>query len=54
MRAGSPGHCAKFGSCSMTDLDTNRIVDIQLLQVTIWYIVFKIYFHVLYCNDDPI
>lgn len=39
MRAGSPGHCAKFTSYSMMDLDTNRIVDIQLIQVTIWYIV---------------
>lgn len=33
MRADSPGHCAKYGSYSMIDLSTNKIVDIQLVQV---------------------
>ena len=33
MRADSPGHCAKYGSYSMMDLNTNKIVDIQLVQV---------------------
>ena len=33
MRADSPGHCAKYGSYSMMDLSTNKIVDIQLVQV---------------------
>ncbi|XP_027129110.1 uncharacterized protein LOC109136800 isoform X2 [Larimichthys crocea] len=32
MRANSPGHCAKYGSYSMMDLGTNKIVDIQLVQ----------------------
>ncbi|XP_051727731.1 uncharacterized protein LOC127500556 isoform X3 [Ctenopharyngodon idella] len=32
MRADSPGHCAKYGSYSMMDLSTNKIVDIQLIQ----------------------
>ncbi|XP_057195137.1 uncharacterized protein LOC130557432 isoform X2 [Triplophysa rosa] len=32
MRADSPGHCAKYGSYSMMDLSTNKIVDIQLVQ----------------------
>jgi len=33
MRADSPGHCAKFGSYTMMDLRSNRVVDIQLIQV---------------------
>uniref|UniRef100_A0A8C2FJL8 Uncharacterized protein n=1 Tax=Cyprinus carpio TaxID=7962 RepID=A0A8C2FJL8_CYPCA len=32
MRADSPDHCAKYGSYSMMDLSTNKIVDIQLIQ----------------------
>ncbi|XDV11893.1 hypothetical protein PO909_000688 [Leuciscus waleckii] len=32
MRADSPGHCAKYGSYSMMDLSTSKIVDIQLVQ----------------------
>ena len=34
MRADSPGHCAKYGSYTMMELDSNKIVDIQLIQVT--------------------
>ncbi|KAL0970663.1 hypothetical protein UPYG_G00245360 [Umbra pygmaea] len=33
MRANSPGHCAKYGSYTMMDLNTNTIVDLQLVQV---------------------
>lgn len=33
MRVDSPGHCAKYGSYSMMDLSSNKIVDIQLVQV---------------------
>ncbi|KAJ8353477.1 hypothetical protein SKAU_G00210440 [Synaphobranchus kaupii] len=33
MRADSPGHCAKYGSYSMMDLKSNKIIEIQLLQV---------------------
>jgi hypothetical protein len=33
MRADSPGHCAKYGSYTMLELRSNRIVDIQLVQV---------------------
>ncbi|KAL7373051.1 hypothetical protein ABVT39_009334 [Epinephelus coioides] len=32
MRADSPGHSAKFGSYTMMDLKTNRVIDIQLVQ----------------------
>ncbi|XP_057197996.1 uncharacterized protein LOC130559113 [Triplophysa rosa] len=32
MRADSPGHSAKFGSYTMMELDTNIVVDIQLVQ----------------------
>ncbi|XP_035862681.1 uncharacterized protein LOC116042204 isoform X2 [Sander lucioperca] len=32
MRADSPGHCAKYGSYTMMDLNTNTIVDLQLVQ----------------------
>ncbi|XP_034551922.1 uncharacterized protein LOC117821613 isoform X2 [Notolabrus celidotus] len=32
MRADSRGHSAKFGSYTMTDLNTNKVLDIQLVQ----------------------
>ncbi|KAF1382358.1 hypothetical protein PFLUV_G00142970 [Perca fluviatilis] len=32
MRADSPGHCAKYGSYTMMHLNTNTIVDLQLVQ----------------------
>ncbi|XP_077091352.1 uncharacterized protein LOC143742375 [Siphateles boraxobius] len=32
MRADSPGHCAKYGSYSMMDLNTGKIIDVQLVQ----------------------
>ncbi|XP_056100848.1 uncharacterized protein LOC130079563 [Rhinichthys klamathensis goyatoka] len=32
MRADSPGHSAKYGSYTMMDLQTNNIIDIQLVQ----------------------
>lgn len=41
MRADSPGHCAKYGSYSMMDLTTSKIVDIQLVQVSRLLKVFK-------------
>ena len=34
MRADSPGHCAKYGSYTMMELNAKKIVDIQLIQVT--------------------
>jgi solute carrier family 8 (sodium/calcium exchanger) len=34
-RADSPGHCAKFGSYSIMDLQRNKVLDIQLVQVII-------------------
>ena len=33
MRADSPGHCAKYGCYTMMELETNRVIDIQLVQV---------------------
>ncbi|XP_052464668.1 uncharacterized protein LOC128021464 isoform X1 [Carassius gibelio] len=32
MRADSPGHSAKYGSYTMMDLETNTVVDVQLVQ----------------------
>uniref|UniRef100_A0AAV2LZS8 Uncharacterized protein n=1 Tax=Knipowitschia caucasica TaxID=637954 RepID=A0AAV2LZS8_KNICA len=32
MRADSPGHSAKYGSYTMMDLKSNKVVDIQLVQ----------------------
>ena len=32
-RADSPGHSAKYGSYGIIDLDTNKVIDIQLIQV---------------------
>ena len=41
-RADTPGHCAMFGSYTLMDLDLNKVVDSQLVQVfnmyfVIWY-----------------
>ena len=35
-RADSPGHSAKFGSYTVIDLDSNKVLDFQLVQV-LWY-----------------
>ena len=35
-RADSPGHSAIFGSYTVLDLDTNKVLDFQLVQV-LWY-----------------
>ncbi|XP_031176374.2 uncharacterized protein LOC116065059 [Sander lucioperca] len=32
MRADSPGHCAKFGSYTVMNLETSTVIDIQLVQ----------------------
>ena len=32
-RCDSPGYSAKFGSYSLMDLNTNKIVDVRLIQV---------------------
>ena len=32
-RCDSPGFCAKYGTYSCMDLDTNKILDLQLVQV---------------------
>ena len=32
-RSDSPGHSAKYGSCSMLELSINKIIDIKLVQV---------------------
>ena len=34
-RADSPGHCAKFGSYSMLECRINKVIDVQLVQVSI-------------------
>lgn len=38
-RCDSPGYSAKYGSYSLMDLETNKIVDLQLIQV--WKMYFK-------------
>ena len=32
-RADSPGHSAKYGSCGILDLTTNKVINMQLVQV---------------------
>ena len=34
-RSDIPGHSAKFGSYSMMDLETNQIIDVLFVQVTV-------------------
>ena len=34
-RADSPGHSAKFGSYEIIDLETNKVIHIELVQVRI-------------------
>ena len=38
-RADTPGHCAMFGSYTLMDLDHNKVVDSQLVQVFNMYLV---------------
>ena len=45
MRADSPGHCAKYGSYTMMELDGKNIVDIQLIQVTEKILMFSVLFY---------
>ena len=33
-RSDSPGHCAKYGTYTLMDGDTNKVVDFQLVQVS--------------------
>ena len=36
-RADSPGHSAKYGSYTMVELQSNKVIDIQLVQVCCIY-----------------
>ena len=38
-RANTPGHCAMFGSYTLMDLDQNKVVDSQFVQVFNMYLV---------------
>jgi solute carrier family 8 (sodium/calcium exchanger) len=38
-RCCSPGHTAKYGSYSIMNLDNNKVVDVQLVQVNVVFIV---------------
>lgn len=35
LRSDSPGHCAKYGTYSLIEERTNKIIDLQLVQVSI-------------------
>ena len=35
-RSDSPGHSAKFGSCTMIDMHQNKVIELQLVQVSIY------------------
>lgn len=53
-RMDSPGHSAKYGSYSLMDLRTNKILDLQLVQVQVFlYAVQALHLHnmtrILYC-----
>ena len=37
-RADSPGHCAKFGSYSLVEVEQNVVIDLQLVQVLLHYL----------------
>ena len=34
-RSDSPGHCAKYGSYTFMDIETAKVIDVELVQVTI-------------------
>ena len=36
-RCDSPGHCAKYGSYTIMDMENSKILDMQLVQVTFYY-----------------
>ena len=36
-RADSPGHCAKYGTYTMMELQINRVIDVQVVQVILLY-----------------
>lgn len=38
MRADSPGHCAKYGSYTVMDLAGNRVIHVELVQVSLAYL----------------
>ena len=39
-RSDSPGHCAKYGSYSVIEERINKVIDVQLVQVSFWKIHF--------------
>ena len=34
-RSDSPGHCAKYGSYTFIDADLNKVLDIEVVQVSV-------------------
>ena len=48
-RSDSPGHSAKYGSYSMLELNLNKIIDIQLVQVIC--AVIHTHMHIYVQND---
>lgn len=46
-RCCSPGHTAKYGSYTLMDLETNHVLDVQLVQVPKLACLFAIYFYLL-------
>ena len=40
-RCDSPGHCAKYGSYTFMDVSSNKVLDMQLVQVIESFIISK-------------
>lgn len=36
-RSDSPGHCAKYGAFTVIEQRVNKVLDVQLVQVSTWH-----------------
>jgi len=48
-RMNSPGHSAKYGSYSLMDLGTTKVIELQLVQVN-YYIIYMHYYSTKFDN----
>ena len=53
-RMDSPGHSAKYGSYTLMDLERNKIIDTQLIQVTRTTICCFLFFFIIFMSDGEI